>query len=171
MEEGRTENDRDVKEEYAYTDRHARMAIYDRRWRDFDDDYNYRYDPYRYGYNYGYYYNPYYYPSPVYISGINFSNPKNTVPRMTNLGSYNYSSMEVVNPKAGTTKWIRSGRQYNTRNNSDNFIRRIITPSDIRTNSSSNNNNTRTYSPSQNVRSGSSSNNSGTPVSRPKRGG
>ena len=160
----------------TYTDRDIVMSVHDPRWRYFDDDYNYRYDPYHYGYNYGYYYNPYYYYSPVYISGANFTNPKNATPRMTNLGSYNYSNMVVVNPKSGSTSLIRSSRQYNNNNNSDNFIRRIITPT-YRSQPDNNysrpaDNNTRTYSPSTNNSAGSSSgSSSGTPVARPHRGG
>jgi hypothetical protein len=175
-EDSRVEAKKEPEKAYVYNDRQIRMATYDRRWRDFDDDYNCHYDPYHYGYNYGYYYNPYYYPSPVYISGVKFTNPKNTVPRMTNLGSYNYSNMVVVNPKTGSTRRIMSERPYNNRNNSDNFIRRIITPTDNSNNTNSNStnteNNTRTYTPSSNnSSSNSSSGSSGTPVSRPKRGG
>ncbi|MBC7534137.1 MAG: hypothetical protein H7258_00410 [Ferruginibacter sp.] len=162
----------------GYTDRQIVMRTYDRRWRYFNDDYDAFYDPYRYGYNCGYYYNPYYYPSPVYISGAVFQNPKNTTPRMTNLGSYNYSSMVVVNPKTGATQTIRSTRAYNNSNN-DNLIRRIITPRAGDNNSYNNSyrpadNNSRTYTPSNNnssstPSSGSNSGSSGTPVTRPPR--
>lgn len=167
----------------GYQDRQIVMSIYDRRWRYFDDDYNCNYDPYRYGYSCGYYYNPYYYSSPVYISGATFINPKNTTPRMTNLGSYNYSDMVVVNQKNGETRTIRSTRAYNNNNSSQTYIRRIIVPkSNTSSNSTYNNtyrssdNSTRTYSPSTNSSSGSSSSgsstgSSGTPVSRPGRGG
>ncbi len=160
-----------------YRDRQLVMSIYDRRWRNFDDDYDAYYDPYRYGYNCGYYYNPYYYPCPVYISGATFINPKNTVPRMTNLGSYNYSNMVVINPKVGSSALIRSTRPYNNSNSDQHYIRRVITPT---YNPSTNNtyqpaeNNTRTYSPSTNTSSSSSSSSgssSGTPVARPRRGG
>ncbi|MFT3908217.1 MAG: hypothetical protein QM737_02230 [Ferruginibacter sp.] len=164
----------------VHEDRQIVMSTYDRRWRYFNDDYDAYYDPYRYGYNCGYYYNPYYYPSPVYISGATFINPKNTVPRMTNLGSYNYSDMVVVNQKTGATRTIRSTRAYNNSNNSDNYIRRIIVPSS-NSNTSNNNvyrpsdNNTRTYTPSSSNSSsgssGSSSGSSGAPVSRPARRG
>jgi len=149
-------------------DRQIRMKAYDRRWRDLDDDYDCncscKYDPYHYGYNYGYYYNPYYYPSPVYIPGTKFIDPKNSTPRMTNLGSYNYTNMSVVNPKTGSTKWVKSERAYNNSNNSGSFIRRVITP---QSGSSSSPNNTRTYSPSSN--SSSSSSSGSKPVSRPSR--
>jgi hypothetical protein len=157
-------------------DRQIRMAIYDRRWRDFYDDYNCHYDPYRYGYTYGYYYNPYYYPSPVYISNIKINNPKNTTIRTTNLGSYQSNNMVVVNPKTGTTQWIRSGTQYNNSNNNRNNTRRVLVPTSVNNNSyeRSNTNDNRTYSPSNNSSGSSSSgssNSSGTPVSRPARGG
>lgn len=164
----------------VYQDRQIIMRIHDPRWRCFNDDYDAYYDPYRYGYSCGYYYNPYYYPSPVYISGAPFVNPKNTTPRMTNLGSYNYSNMVVVNQKAGSTTLIRFTRPYNNSNNSNDYIRRIITPTP-NTNSSNNtyrtpDNTTRTYTPpsnnNTNSSSGSSSNgSSGAPVSRPHRGG
>ena len=181
--EGRSEVEEKREETRAtkpvYEDRQIVMSMYDRRWRYFDDDFDAYYDPYRYGYTCGYYYNPYYYPSPVYISGATFINPKNTVPRMTNLGSYNYSDMIVVNQKTGATTTIRSTRPYNNNNNSDNFIRRIIVPSS-NSNTSNNNiyrssdNNTRTYTPSSSNSgsSGSSSTgSSGAPVARPHRGG
>ncbi|MEO7524043.1 MAG: hypothetical protein ABIT58_08115 [Ferruginibacter sp.] len=166
----------------VYEDRQIVMSMYDPRWRYFEDDYYAYYDPYRYGYTCGYYYNPYYYPSPVYISGAVFTNPKNTTPRMTNLGSYNYSDMVVLNQKTGSTITVRSARAYNNSNSSQNFIRRIITPPAISNNNSSNtniyrsaDNNTRSYTPSSGSGSSSSgsssSGSSGTPVSRPKRGG
>jgi hypothetical protein len=172
------EEERKQEREQVYNrpaeDRQIRMAIYDRRWRDFDDDYNCHYDPYRYGYTYGYYYNPYYYPSPVYISNIKINNPKNTTIRTTNLGSYQSSNMVVVNPKTGTTQWIRTGGQYN--NSNRNNTRRVLVPTSVNNNSyeRSNTNDNRTYSPSNNSSGSSSSgssNSSGTPVSRPVRGG
>ena len=165
----------------GYRDRQIIMSIRDPRWRSFDDDYEAYYDPYRYGYSCGYYYNPYYYPSPVYISGAVFTNPKNTTPRMTNLGSYNYSNMVVVNQKSGSTTLIRSTRPYNNNNNSTDYIRRIITPTANAASSNntyrSSDNNTRAYTPSTNNNntnssSGSSNNgSSGAPVARPHRGG
>lgn len=163
----------------SYEDRQIVMSIYDRRWRYFNDDYDAFYDPYRFGYSCGYYYNPYYYPSPVYISGAVFTNPKNTTPRMTNLGSYNYSNMVVVNQKSGSTRMIKSTRQYNTSNTDNNLIRRIIPPSNNRNNNYNNTyrpteNDTRSYTPSNNTRSStpsSGSGSSGAPVSRPQRGG
>src|SRR5688572_11683597 len=114
------ENDDDNDRNYDVTDaeeREIRMASRDRRWRDWDDDYDCRYDPYRYGYSYGYYYNPYYYPYPVY-SGYVFVNPKNTTPRMTNLGGYNPKTLVVSNPKTGETRWVNSPKTYNNSNNS-----------------------------------------------------
>lgn len=171
-----------------YEEREIRMATRDRRWRDINDDYDYRYDPYRYGYNYGYYYNPYYYNRPVYIPGCTIINPKNTTPRMTNLGSYNNNTLAVSDPKSGQTKWVKSNRAYNNSNNNSSFVRRILTPSSTNSSSTSgrsrstndndnNNNNTRTYSPSssssRSSSSGSSSSGSssgGKSVSRPTRG-
>jgi hypothetical protein len=171
-----------------YEEREIRMATRDRRWRDINDDYDYRYDPYRYGYNYGYYYNPYYYNRPVYIPGCTIINPKNTTPRMTNLGSYNNNTLVVSDPKSGQTKWVKSTRSYNNSNNNGSFVRRILTPSSTnssagsgRSRSTSNNdnndNNTRTYSPSssssRSSSSGSTSSGSssgGKSVSRPTRG-
>ncbi len=171
----------------AYEEREIRMSSRDRRWRDLNDDYdyNYRYDPYRYGYNYGYYYNPYYYNRPVFLPGYVIVNPKNNTPRMTNLGSYNNSTLVVSNNKTGETKWVPSSRSYNNSNsNGGSFIRRIITPSTSYPSGSGNsstrsstyqNNDTRTYTPSTNNSSNSGSSSSGsssggTPVSRPTRG-
>ena len=168
----------------TYEEREIRMATRDRRWRDINDDYdyNYLYDPYRYGYNYGYYYNPYYYNRPVFLPGYTIVNPKNTTPRSTNLGSYKNPTLVVAHNKTGETKWIPANRSYNNSNNGGSFIRRIITPasnsntgSSSRNNSSYESNNTRTYNPSNsssNSRSSSSSSSSGssgTPVSRPVR--
>lgn len=172
--------DKEVRKE-TNRDRQVGMCVYDRRWRDFDDDYDYRYDPYHYGYTYGYYYNPYYCHYPVYITNVTISNPKNTVPRMTNLGSYNNTTYAVVNTKTGTSIYSSQPRQYNNSNN-NNSIRRIFsTPEPVNnSNNSSNNtnnsneqNNNRTYTPSSsNSSSGSSSSgSSGTSVSRPGRGG
>jgi hypothetical protein len=165
-----------------YEDRAIIMRTRDRRWRDLDDyyDYNCYYDPYRYGYNHGYYYNPYYYNRPVFLPGYVIVNPKNNTPRMTNLGSYNSSTLVVSDTKSGETQWIRTNRAYNNSNNSGSFIRRIITPSDNNTNNSrtySNDNNSRTYSPSTNNNNSSSSgssssgsSSSGGSVPRPARG-
>src|SRR4051812_21468607 len=69
-EDYREENKKDEVRKDTYEDREIRMAVYDRRWRDFDDDYDYNYDPYHYGYSYGYYYNPYYCHYPVYFNNI-----------------------------------------------------------------------------------------------------
>lgn len=169
-----------------YEDRSIVMRTRDRRWRDLDDryDYNYAYDPYRYGYNHGYYYNPYYYNRPVFLPGYVIVNPKNTTPRMTNLGSYNSSTLMVSDTKSGESKWIRTNRAYNNSNNSGSFIRRIITPAtsspgynnNNNSRTYSNDNNTRTYNPSSsnnNSSSGSSSSGSsgsGSSVPRPARG-
>ena len=185
----RAVDERETKEEVRrsdnrtdnYEEREIRMATRDRRWRDINDeyDYNYRYDPYRYGYNYGYYYNPYYYNRPVFLPGYTIVNPKNTTPRSTNLGSYKNPTLVVANNKTGETRWVPANRSYNNSNNTGSFIRRVITPS-ATTNSGSNrnntnyeSNNTRTYTPSNNSSnsssSGSSSGSSGAPVSRPFR--
>ncbi len=171
-----------------YEDRAIIMRTRDRRWRDLDDyyDYNCYYDPYRYGYNHGYYYNPYYYNRPVYLPGYVIVNPKNSTPRMTNLGSYNSSTLVVSDSKSGDTKWIRTNRAYNNSNSSGSFIRRIITPSTSYPSSSGSSdrsyerdNNTRTYNPSSNssTNSGSSSSSSSSSgssssgsVPRPARG-
>lgn len=169
-EDSKKEEETKVTRYRSSEDREIIMSKYDRRWRDFDDDFNCHYNPYRYGYNYGYYYNPYYYPAPVYISNTPIRNPKNTTPRMTNLGSYQYSATRYVDPKTGTGQWIYTGRKYNNSNNSNNN-RRIITPSYDNNNNSNNrsDNNTRSYTPSTNSSSGGSKS-SGTPVSRPGRG-
>lgn len=155
----------------SYADRQIVMSIYDPRWRGFNDDYSSNYDPYHYGYNYGYYYNPYYYPSPVYVSGSVFTNPKNTTPRMIHLGAYNYSNMVVVDGKNGSTQRVKSTRLYNNRN-SDNYIRRVTRPSN-NSSFSPTDNNSRSYSPSNNSATPSSParSSSGTPVARPGRGG
>jgi hypothetical protein len=167
-----------------YEDRAIIMRTRDRRWRDLDDyyDYNCYYDPYRYGYNHGYYYNPYYYNRPVFLPGYIIVNPKNSTPRMTNLGSYNSSTLVVSDTKSGESQWIRTNRAYNNSNSNNNgsFIRRIITPSDNNVNNSrtySNDNNTRTYSPSSSNNNSSSSgssssgsSSSGGSVPRPARG-
>ncbi len=162
-------------------EREIRMATRDRRWRDWDNDYNYRYDPYRYGYCYsGYYYNPYYYPYPVYSHGWTFVNPKNTTPRMANLSAYNPKTLMVSNPKTGQTQWVNSPKAYNSNtnkrsnnnNNGSGLVRRIFN-SDNSGNNGSNNN--RTYNPSSNNSSSGSSSgrsgsvSSGAPVSRPAR--
>jgi len=161
-------------------EREIQMTVYDRRWRDFDDDYNCSYDPYRYGYSYGYYYNPYYCYYPVYITNVAITNTKSSVPRMTNLGSYNNTTYAIRNTKTGSSIYINNQGSYNNSNSSNinNYIRRILS-SPLPENNSNNNstrsfdNNTRSYTPSSsNSSSGSSSSgSSGTSVSRPKRGG
>ncbi|RYF88894.1 MAG: hypothetical protein EOO03_07320 [Chitinophagaceae bacterium] len=179
------EDDRTDYRSDSYEEREIRMATRDRRWRDINDeyDYNYRYDPYRYGYNYGYYYNPYYYHQPIFLPGYTIVNPKNTAPRSTNLGSYKTPTVVVGNPKTGEgTRWVPANRSYNNSNsNPGSFNRRIITPSSTQSsrertyersnNVDYNNNNNRTYTPSSNSNSSSnsSSGSSGAPVSRPTR--
>ena len=147
-------------------DRQIIMSRHDNRWRDFDGDYNWQYDPYHYGYNYGYYYNPYYSPYPVFTNGYGIVNPKNNTIRTTNLGSYTFHNVAVVNPKTGPVQLKQNGRRYNNSNN-NNAPRNVIMPSN--NSNSGSNNNTRTYSPNNSSNS-SGSTNSGTPVTRPKRG-
>lgn len=167
--EERTERD-DRRDHTADTEeRVIRMSSRDRRWRDWDDDYDCRYDPYRYGYSYGYYYNPYYYPYPVY-SGYKYVNPKNNTPRMGNLAAYNPKTLVVSDPKTGATKWNNTPKTYNSgSSNNGGFVRRILTPSTDRTSSGNTN---RTYNPSSGSSSSGSSGtrSSGAPVSRPARG-
>lgn len=174
-----------------YEDRAIRMQVIDRRWRYLDMDYDYRYDPYRYGYNYGYYYNPYYYNRPIYLPGSLIVNPKNNTPRMTSLGSYNNTRLVSSDAKSGHTRWVNSREYINNSNdsrNNNNFNRRVLTPVFNNSNNSSGNNNsnnsrsnssennTRTYNPSSNSSNNSSSSgssgssNSGGGVSRPNRG-
>ena len=151
-----------------YEERQIRLAIANPRFRnlDYNNDYDYKYNPYAYGYNYGYYYNPCYYPYPVYAMGnVTFTNPKNTTIRKANLGGYsntvtNYQPIKFV-PVTNTR------RVYNNSNNSSN--------NNTQYNTRSNDNDTRTYNPAP---SNNSSNNSGgsaapsgTPVVRPGRGG
>ncbi|HCF63858.1 MAG TPA: hypothetical protein PLE75_01380 [Ferruginibacter sp.] len=150
-----------VEEEYiSREDRQIRIGTRNPRWR-YDDNWDYRYDPYRYGYHYGYYYNPYYYPYPVY-SGITVRDPKNTTPRTTNLSTYSPQTLTTRDPKTGKVTTIRT-RTYN-QSNQRGETRRILRPSDNR----SDYNNNRTYSPS----SGGSRPSGGggsTPVVRPPR--
>jgi len=178
-EDNNHDNDRKEVKKAEFEEREVRMAIYDRRWRDFDDDYDYRYDPYTYGYTYGYYYNPYYCHYPVYITNVAIANPKNTAPRMTNLGSYNNNTTSLTNTKYNSSTRLNTYSPYNNSNNNSSFIRRILTsPSTNNNNDNSTNNstresnNTRSYTPSSSSSSGSSSSgSSGTTVPRAKRGG
>ena len=160
-------------EEYKNTDpeeREIRMASHDRRWRDMDDRYDYdcNHHPYKYGYGYGYYYNPYYYPYPVYSPYIKFSNPKNSTPRMVNLGGYTPQTVTIRDPKTGQYQSPGNSRIYNTSNSAGN--RRVINSRGNRVDYGGND--SRTYSPSSGSSGSSSSgNNSGgsRPVSRPNR--
>lgn len=144
-----------------------RMGTRDRRWRDLDNDDDYRNSPYHYCTcncnNYGYYYNPYYYPGPVYNKTIT---RVNTTPRMVNLKAYTgFENKTTTDPKTGNTGKTR--RVFNNSNGNSGFgsaIRQIFSGG----NSSSSNNN-RSYSPSSGNNSGSGSSKSGS-VSRPKRG-
>ncbi len=156
-------------EEYTRTDpeeTEIRMATHDPRWRNMDDryDYNCNHHPYRYGYGYGYYYNPYYYPYPVYSPYIRFADPKNSTPRMVNLGGYTPQTVSIRDPKTGQYQSPSSVRYNNSNSGS---TRRVINARSINSGS----NDSRTYSPSRSG-SGSSSGsiNSGSrPVSRPSR--
>ncbi|MEP7166344.1 MAG: hypothetical protein ABI741_16705 [Ferruginibacter sp.] len=163
------QQDREETKNTDFEEREIRMAVHDRRWRDFDDDFDHRYDPYKYGYSYGYYYNPYYCHYPVYITNVTISNPKNSTPRMANLGSYNNTTYGISNTKYGNNNWKSPVRSYNNSNNNSSLIRRILTPP---ANNNSSTNSTRSYSPSSGSSSGSSSSGSSSgSVSRPKRGG
>lgn len=162
----------EVKEETTAEDREEReirMATHDPRWRTIDDryDYDYHHHPYRYGYGYGYYYNPYYYPYPVYSPYIKFSDPKNSTPRMVNLGAYTPLNTTIKNPKTGQYQAPANTRTYNNSNSGNS--RRIINSRSTRTESGGND--SRTYSPSSGNSSSSSGNSSGgsSPVSRPGR--
>ena len=161
------------KEEEEYTkvdpeETEIRMATHDPRWRNMDDRYDYdcHHHPYRYGYGYGYYYNPYYYPYPVYSPYIKFSNPKNSTPRMVNLGGYTPQTITVRDPKTGQYQTPGNTRTYNTSNSGS--TRRVINSRSVNVGS----NDSRTYSPSSSS-SGSSSSGSSSgssrPVSRPVR--
>lgn len=153
------------------------MGIRDWRWRSFSDDYDYRYSPYNFvtcnTYNYGYYYNPYYYPWAIYTGKPTYSAPVNTTPRMVNLNAYNgYNTRVAAGKTNGTLTWANPSTQYNNSNRSSvkREGRTIILPR----NSSSSENNSRSYSPSSSSSSGSSSSgssSSGSSVSRPGRGG
>ena len=164
-----------------------RMTIRDRRWREFDDDYNYSYNNSPYHYctcacnNYGYYYNPYYFVKPVYYPNFVPAAPINSTPRMVNLNSYKNYNTAVTNQKTGATSVVGNTRQYNNSNNGSrlgNILRQVITPGQSTNNStpSTNNSNTRSYTPSSNNSSSSSSPSSGgsssggASVSRPGRG-
>lgn len=148
-------------------DNTIRMRIRDHRWKEFDDDRDYRNSPYHYCNcncnNYGYYYNPYYHPWPIYLTKVA---PVNFTPRMVNLNAYSgYNNNTPVNPKTGNNNtginWIKPTGRYNNSNSGSNTR-------------SSSSNNTRTYSPSSSNKSSSSSSSSGSSrsesVPRPKRG-
>lgn len=159
------------------TDYEITMGIRDWRWRSFRDDYEYYYSPYNFvtcnTYNYGYYYNPYYYPWAIYTGKLIYSAPVNTTPRMVNLNAYNgYNARVAAGKTNGTLTWANPSTQYNNSNRSSarREGRTIILPR----NSSSSENNSRSYSPSSSGSSGSSSSgssSSGSSVSRPGRGG
>ena len=162
---------KEVKKEYVHYDRNVdhyeerqiRMCISNPRFRnlDYNNDYDYKYNPYAYGYNYGYYYNPCYYPYPVYNFGSTYVNPKNTTIRKANLGGYSNTVTNYQPIKFAPITNTSTRRVYNNSNNSNNN-------SEYNTRSSSND--TRTYNPAPS-NSGGSSAPSGTTVTRPGRGG
>ena len=152
-----------------YYDRSIRMAIYDPRWRYWNDEFDYYYDPYHYGYSYGYYYNPYYCYYPVYITNVSIRDPKNHTPRMTYLGSYSNATYKVSNFKTSNMSWNVPSKNYYNNSNKSSVTRQ-------RWNSSrddlGNQGNSRSYNPSPSSSSSgnSSGNSSSGSVSRPGRG-
>ncbi|MBL0358854.1 MAG: hypothetical protein IPP72_19195 [Chitinophagaceae bacterium] len=169
--------DEEVRKDYA-EERQIRMGINNPRWRYFDNDIYY--SPYNYGYNYGYYYNPYYCTFPVYNTiVVKTPNPKNTTPRMVNLGGYgsgynNNNNNNAVNTKTGnyTPVPVRSYNNSNTGSRLGNTLNKIFNNSNSSSNSSSGTN--RTYTPSSSSSSSSSSSgssSSGSSTSRPARSG
>ncbi|MEP7111006.1 MAG: hypothetical protein ABI760_23625 [Ferruginibacter sp.] len=185
--EERREEQKDVVRNYNSENRTIRLGINDPRWRYLDNNYSsnlyindYSYTPYNYGFNYGYYYNPYFWPYPVYSPVfVTTYKPKNTTPRVGNLGGYNpvYNNNTPTYSKPGG---VRPVRQYNSNNNGSavgNVIRQIFTPANTNNSNSTNNSSTnnRTYTPSNNTSSGSSSSGSSSSgsggVSRPPRSG
>jgi len=152
-----------------YYDRSIMMAIYDPRWRYWNDDFNYYYDPYHYGYSYGYYYNPYYYYYPVYIGNTYVRNPKNSTPRMTSLGSYNNNNYKVPTVRAAKPNWkAPTPNYYNNSNKSTLTRERLYNSRSNRSDDNDYNSGSRGYSPSQSTQSSGSSS-SGSGVSRPSR--
>ncbi len=171
------EVNRNTEDGYTYEERNIRMRAYDHRWRTIDDrydDYGYRYDPYNYGYTYGYYYNPYYYATPVYCNGVTITNPKNSVPRMTNLGSYKSTPSTSIDPKTGGTLYNANNnyRKYNNSNSTN--AGKVINKVRVFNNNNMPSQN-RTYNPSSSSgssrsSSGSGSSSSGGSVQRNTRG-
>lgn len=157
-----TRSDNNYQPYSNFEERQIRMSAYDPRWRYLDNYYNYdySYNPYTYGYNYGYYYNPYYYNSPVYFKGVSIINPRNTTPRMTNLGSYQNNGIDVVNSKSGTSGKFGPYRTYNNSNNNTRQSNNTYNERGSTTPSRSYNTD-RSYTPS----SSSSSRSSSTPSS------
>jgi len=157
------EDDNKNEDEIDPEERQIRMATRDRRWRDLDDEYEYKRSntPYNHCCCNPYYYNPYYYPSPLFYPGMTLSVPKNTTPRTTSLASYN-NALINLNPKSGNPTPANSTRAYNNSNRAQEFTRKIFNSG-----SSSSESNQRTYNPSSgsNKSSGSSSGS----ISRPAR--
>jgi len=163
----RRDDNKNVQDNSVYStpeDRYIRRRIHNRRYRVYDDGYNYPYG-YNNGYNSGY---------PVYTNPKT-NTPQNTSqPRKTNLGAYTPNStapdsLKVFNPKLGTQN--NSGttnpvRTFGTPNNSSsnngsgvgNLIRRIF--SGDNSNNNYNNNNSNNSSSSRSFDRSSNNNNS-----------
>ena len=170
---------------YDTDERLIRMGIYDSRWRNLNNDYDYSpyyhtfYNSYSYNnsfyrpnynkfYYNDYYYNPYYSNRPVYIANV--KPVKNTTPRAINLNGYgkNYNNTNVpLNyiPGAGPSVKPKSG--YNVIGKILDNVLSPDTPSYNNKNSTSSNTNstnttdastpTRTYTPPATSNSTSSS--------------
>jgi len=159
----------EVRPRAGYYDPSLRMAIYDRRWRNWYDVYDPYYDPYHYGYTYGYYYNPYYYYYPVYFGNVTIRDPKNSTPRMTSLGSYVNPNYHISSSEMRSSKinWNTPSRgYYNNSNRSSTTRQRWYDRRD----DSGNDFNSRGYNPSSSGSTGSGRSSSGSGVSRPSRG-
>lgn len=159
----RRDENKNVQDNSVYStpeDRYIRRRIHNRRYRVYDDRYNYPYG-YNNGYNSGY---------PIYTNPKTSTPPNTSQPRKTNLGAYTPNStasdsLKVFNPKlgtqnnSGTTNPVRTfGTPNNSSNNGSgvgNFIRRVFSGGDNNSNNYNNNN----YN---NTNSNSSNNNSST---------
>jgi hypothetical protein len=163
----RKDDNRNVQDNSVYStsqDRYIRRRIHNRRYRVYDDGYNYPYGYYN-GYN-GY---------PVYTNP-KLGTPQNTSqPRKTNLGAYTPNSTapdsaKTYNPKLGnikdasTTNPVRTfGTPNNSTNNGSgigNFIRRVFNGGDNNYyNNNYNNNNSNNSSSSRSFDRSSNNNN------------
>ncbi len=155
-------------------DREIRRRVHNRRYRRYDDRYNYPYG-YDYPYGYNYPYNNY----PVYVNPKSGAAPNTSQPRKTNLGAYKPNTASDAsgsyNPKLGNTNnsgaTTSPARTFGTPKNSSsnngsavgNFIRRVF-PTDNNSNNKYNNNynsdNSNNSSSSRTFESRSSNNNS-----------